>query len=86
MEQSKDDVTRRASFIKIGLGSVAVAGCGAAVFGYQFLSPNVLYEPSPIVEMWNRAHRLCLLHVSLSELGAQCRWRIRPSLQRWSRR
>jgi cytochrome b6-f complex iron-sulfur subunit len=48
MEQSKDDVTRRASFIKIGLGSVAVAGCGAAVFGYQFLSPNVLYEPSPI--------------------------------------
>jgi hypothetical protein len=37
MEQSKDDVTRRESFIKIGLGSLAVAGCGAAVFGYQCL-------------------------------------------------
>src|ERR1700676_2998230 len=48
MEQSKDDVTRRGSFIKIGLGSLAVAGCGATVFGYEFLSPNVLYEPSPI--------------------------------------
>jgi len=40
--------TRRDSLIKIGLGSLAVAGCGAAAFGYQFLSPNVLYEPSPI--------------------------------------
>jgi hypothetical protein len=27
---------------------MAVAGAGATVFGYQFLSPNVLYEPSPI--------------------------------------
>ena len=27
---------------------MAVAGAGAAVFGYEFLSPNVLYEPSPI--------------------------------------
>ena len=51
MEQSKDDVTRRESLIKIGLGSMAVAGCGAAVFGYQFLSPNVLYEPSPIANL-----------------------------------
>ena len=42
------EVTRRDSLIKIGLGSLAVAGCGAAAFGYQFLSPNVLYEPSPI--------------------------------------
>ena len=50
-EQSNDDVTRRDSFIKIGIGSLAVAGCGAAVFGYQFLSPNVLYEPSPIANV-----------------------------------
>jgi len=51
MEQSKGDVTRRESLIKIGVGSMAVAGCGAAVFGYQFLSPNVLYEPSPIANV-----------------------------------
>ena len=42
------EVTRRDTLIKIGLGSVAIAGCGAAAFGYEFLSPNVLYEPSPI--------------------------------------
>jgi cytochrome b6-f complex iron-sulfur subunit len=46
--EKPDEVTRRQSLVKIGLGSLAVAGCGAAVFGYQFLSPNVLYEPSPI--------------------------------------
>ena len=28
-----------------------MAAAGTAVFGYQFLSPNVLYEPSPIVNM-----------------------------------
>jgi len=43
--------TRRETLVKIGLGSMAVAGCGAAVFGYQFLSPNVLYEPSPIANV-----------------------------------
>src|SRR6202051_4117128 len=40
--------TRRETFVKLGLGTLAVAGCGAALFGYEFLSPNVLYEPSPI--------------------------------------
>lgn len=57
-EQDKDlaqkeatEVTRRESFVKLGLGSLAVAGCGAAVFGYEFLSPNVLYEPSPIANV-----------------------------------
>lgn len=40
---------RRQFFIKVGLGSVAVAGAGTAAFAYQFLSPNVLYEPSPVV-------------------------------------
>jgi cytochrome b6-f complex iron-sulfur subunit len=48
MQQNNDDTTRRQTLVKIGLGSLAVAGCGAAVFGYEFLSPNVLYEPSPI--------------------------------------
>lgn len=49
--QQQENVTRRESLIKIGLGSLGVAGCGAAVFGYQFLSPNVLYEPSPIANL-----------------------------------
>jgi cytochrome b6-f complex iron-sulfur subunit len=40
---------RRQFFVKIGLGSVAVAAAGTAAFAYQFLSPNVLYEPSPVV-------------------------------------
>ena len=40
---------RRQFFIKVGLGSVAVAAVGTAAFAYQFLSPNVLYEPSPVV-------------------------------------
>jgi cytochrome b6-f complex iron-sulfur subunit len=50
-EQTPDQVTRRESFLKLGLGSLAVAGCGAAAFGYQFLSPNVLYEPSPVANL-----------------------------------
>ena len=40
---------RRQFFVKLGLGSVAVAAVGTAAFAYQFLSPNVLYEPSPVV-------------------------------------
>jgi cytochrome b6-f complex iron-sulfur subunit len=40
---------RRQFFVKIGLGSVAVAAAGTAAFAYQFLSPNVLYEPSAVV-------------------------------------
>src|SRR6516162_993104 len=40
---------RRQFFMKLGLGSLSIAAAGTAVFAYQFLSPNVLYEPSPIV-------------------------------------
>ena len=40
---------RRAFFTKIGLGSLGIAAVGTAVFSYEYLSPNVLYEPSPIV-------------------------------------
>ncbi len=47
-EESPARYSRRDSFVKLGLGSVAIVGGGAAVFGYEFLSPNVLYEPSPI--------------------------------------
>ncbi|MGA3092100.1 MAG: Rieske 2Fe-2S domain-containing protein [Terriglobales bacterium] len=43
------DVNRRSFFLKLGLGSLSIAAAGTAAFSYQFLSPNVLYEPSPIV-------------------------------------
>lgn len=43
------EVSRREFFVKLGLGSLAIAGAGTAVFAYQFLSPNVLFEPSPII-------------------------------------
>jgi len=49
-------VDRRQFFVKIGLGSVAVAAAGTAAFAYQFLSPNVLYEPSPIVNAGKPDH------------------------------
>ena len=42
-------MNRRQFFVKLGAASVAVAGIGTTVFAYQFLSPNVLYEPSPVV-------------------------------------
>jgi nitrite reductase/ring-hydroxylating ferredoxin subunit len=44
-------VDRREFFVRMGLGSLGIAAVGTAAFGYQFLSPNVLYEPSPIVNM-----------------------------------
>ena len=44
-------IDRREFFVRIGLGSMGIAAAGTAVFGYQFLSPNVLYEPSPVVNM-----------------------------------
>src|SRR5260370_40703192 len=40
---------RRAFFVKLGLGSLSIAAAGTAAFSYQFLSPNGLYEPSPII-------------------------------------
>lgn len=42
-------LNRRAFFAKLGLGSLSIAAAGTAVFAYQFLSPNVLYEPSPTI-------------------------------------
>ena len=44
-------VDRREFFVRMGLGSMAIAAAGTAVFGYQFLSPGVVYEPSPVVNM-----------------------------------
>src|SRR6516225_1453295 len=45
------DLNRREFFVKLGLGSLGIAAAGTVAFGYQFLSPNVLYEPSPVVNM-----------------------------------
>jgi cytochrome b6-f complex iron-sulfur subunit len=42
---------RRSFFTKIGLGSLGIAAAGTAGFTYQFLSPNVLYEPSPVINV-----------------------------------
>jgi cytochrome b6-f complex iron-sulfur subunit len=43
------DLNRRQFFVKLGVGSLVLVGAGTAVFAYQYLSPNVLYEPSPVV-------------------------------------
>lgn len=40
--------SRREAFVKLGICAMCAAGAGAAAFGYEFLSPNVLYEPSPV--------------------------------------
>ncbi len=50
-EGGEEALDRRQFFVRVGVGSLAVAGLGTAVFAYQFLSPNVLYEPSPIVNV-----------------------------------
>src|SRR5690348_14380480 len=44
-----DELNRRQFFIKLGLGSLGIAAAGTAAFAYQYLEPNVLFEPSPIV-------------------------------------
>jgi cytochrome b6-f complex iron-sulfur subunit len=43
------DLNRRQLFAKLGLGSLSIAALGTAAFSYQYLEPNVLYEPSPVV-------------------------------------
>ena len=49
LAQRGPELDRREFFTKLGLGSLGVAVAGTLVFYYQFLSPNVLFEPSPIV-------------------------------------
>jgi len=48
-----DAVDRRQFFLKLGLGSLSIAAVGTAAFSYQFLQPNVLFEPSPVVNVGN---------------------------------
>jgi len=46
--ENSDQYNRRQAFVRLGAGSACVACAGAAVFGYEFIAPNVLYEPSPV--------------------------------------
>jgi cytochrome b6-f complex iron-sulfur subunit len=50
------ELNRRQFFIKLGATSLAVAGAGACVFAMQYLSPSVLYEPSPVVNAGKPEH------------------------------
>lgn len=47
--ETDKEFSRRALFIRLGLGSLGIAAAGTLSFAYQFLSPNVLYEASPII-------------------------------------
>jgi len=50
------DLDRRKFFIKLGVGSLAIAGAGASALALQYLSPNVLYEASPLVSVGRPEH------------------------------
>jgi cytochrome b6-f complex iron-sulfur subunit len=50
------DLNRREFFIKFGATSLAVAGAGSLAFGLRYLSPNVLYEPAPVVTAGKPEH------------------------------
>jgi cytochrome b6-f complex iron-sulfur subunit len=50
-KQPSTEFDRRAFFTKIGLGSLGIVAAGTVVFSYEFLTPNVLYEPSAIVNV-----------------------------------
>src|SRR6516164_5388642 len=43
------ELSRRGFFTKLGLGSLGVATAGMLTFYYRYLSPNVLFEASPVV-------------------------------------
>lgn len=47
--QADKDLNRRDFFTKMGLGSLGIAAAGTLVFYYKYLTPNVLFEASPIV-------------------------------------
>lgn len=43
--QGGESLSRRDFFNEVALGALGIAGLGAAVVTYRFLSPNVLFEP-----------------------------------------
>jgi cytochrome b6-f complex iron-sulfur subunit len=53
---SPEEMSRRQFFVKVGAGSMALAALGTAAFSYEYLSPNVLYEPSPVVDAGKPDH------------------------------
>jgi cytochrome b6-f complex iron-sulfur subunit len=44
--QADAGISRRDFFGEVAVGALGIAGLGAAVVTYQYLSPNVLFEPS----------------------------------------
>lgn len=44
------DRSRREFFAKMGMGSLIVAAMGTGLFSYEYFSPNVLFEASPIIK------------------------------------
>ncbi|MGA2355378.1 MAG: Rieske 2Fe-2S domain-containing protein [Terriglobales bacterium] len=48
---NNDPIDRRRFFLKLGIGSLGIAAAGTVAFAYQYLEPNVLYEPSPVVNV-----------------------------------
>ena len=53
---SPEEMSRRQFFVKVGAGSMALAALWTAAFSYEYLSPNVLYEPSPVVDAGKPDH------------------------------
>jgi cytochrome b6-f complex iron-sulfur subunit len=43
------EVSRRQFFVKVGAASVAVVAGAGGLIVYQYLAPNVLYEPAPTI-------------------------------------
>ncbi len=64
LAKSDDAFNRRQFFLKLGLGSLSIAAAGTVAFAYQYLEPNVLYEPSPVVNV-GRPERFVLNSVTL---------------------
>ena len=44
------DCTRRQFFTRLGFGSLIVASAGSGLFAYEYFSPNVLFEASPVIK------------------------------------
>lgn len=49
-EEDLKDRSRREFFAKMGMGSLVVAAVGTGLFSYEYFSPNVLFEASPIIK------------------------------------
>lgn len=49
----EQEISRRDFFARLGIGSLGLAAVGTLSFAYKYMSPNVLYEPSPIVNAGN---------------------------------